>query len=274
LLTLCIDDVELALGSFKGRLRLAFAGTRFLVVGVGLFESLPGSEPIVAQRSVAVDVIFGAHPFSHCCGEVSPGLLEHRHTHAPRGVHIDESRPPCGNVCLSAGELRTIIAVVELEQQVASLDGLVIDNRDGLDKTRDLERQRRDLAPDIGVVGRFDVLPDRHPVPDETGCDTNEDGAGGEQQLTPRGRGYQVCDVVCRFAKRADVPSIEESQSGLPHALQTGKKGWPRSTWTPPLRHACGISPNLRTDCVKVPLRHQVGSNLVQMSAPRGPKNR
>jgi hypothetical protein len=64
LLTLCIDDVELALGSFKGRLRLAFAGTRFLVVGVGLFESLPGSEPIVAQRSVAVDVIFGAHPFS------------------------------------------------------------------------------------------------------------------------------------------------------------------------------------------------------------------
>jgi hypothetical protein len=180
LFTLCIDDLELALGSFKGRLRLAFASARFLVVGVGLLEPLPRSKPVVAQRSVAIDVIFGAHPLSHCCRELSPGLVEHRHPHAPRGVHIDETRPPCGNVCLSAGELRPIIAVVELEQQVASLDGLVIDNRDNPDETRDLERQRRDLAPDIGVVGRFDVLPDHHPVPHETRGGTNEDGAGGE----------------------------------------------------------------------------------------------
>jgi hypothetical protein len=32
----------------------------FLMDSVGLFESLPGSEPIVTQHSVAVDVIFGA----------------------------------------------------------------------------------------------------------------------------------------------------------------------------------------------------------------------
>jgi hypothetical protein len=38
----------------------------FLMDSVGLFESLPGSEPIVTQHSVAVDVIFGAHPLSHC----------------------------------------------------------------------------------------------------------------------------------------------------------------------------------------------------------------
>jgi hypothetical protein len=50
-----------------------------------------------------------------------------------------------------------------------------------------------------------------HPVPDETRDGTNEDGAGGEQQLTPRGRAYQVCDVVCRFANRPDVLSIDKS---------------------------------------------------------------
>jgi hypothetical protein len=124
LLALCIDNVELALGSLKGRLRLAFASARFLVVVVGLFESLPRSKPVVAQRAVTVDVVFGAYPLSHCEGEVSPGLVEHRHPHAPRGLHIGSRSPTGSNGCLSAGELRAIIAVVELEQQVASLDAL------------------------------------------------------------------------------------------------------------------------------------------------------
>jgi hypothetical protein len=65
-------------GSFKGRLRLAFASARFLVVGVGLLEPLLRRKPVAAQRAVTVDVVFGAYPLSRCEGQVSGWL--HRMT--------------------------------------------------------------------------------------------------------------------------------------------------------------------------------------------------
>jgi hypothetical protein len=93
---------------------------------------LTRSEPLVAQCPVTIDVIFGARPLSHCGGEVSHRLFEHCQTHAPGRIDIGKSGSPSSNICLSAGELRTIIAIVELEQQVASLDGLVIDDGNSL----------------------------------------------------------------------------------------------------------------------------------------------
>jgi hypothetical protein len=54
---------------------------------------------------------------------------------------------------LSTGELRAIVSIVELQEQVAGFDGLVIHDRDRVDKTRHLRRKRRDLAPDIGIIG-------------------------------------------------------------------------------------------------------------------------
>jgi hypothetical protein len=53
-----VDHVELTLRRLERSLRLAFGGDRFLVVSVGLFETLDGGKAVGAQRAIAVEVSY------------------------------------------------------------------------------------------------------------------------------------------------------------------------------------------------------------------------
>ena len=60
------------------------------------------------------------------------------------------------------------------------LDGLIIEYRDHLDKTRHLGRKRGDLAPNIGIIGLFTEPACARPVPGDPDQRTSECCAGGK----------------------------------------------------------------------------------------------
>ena len=130
LLLLRVDDIELALCSLERCPCPALRRPGFLMVRVGLLETLTGSELVIAQCSIAIEVVFGAGQLGGSAAHVGRGLFDHRLVHAPVGVDIGEGCPLGRNARLSAGELGAVIPILQLQQQVARLDGLVIRDRD------------------------------------------------------------------------------------------------------------------------------------------------
>ena len=68
--------------------------------------------------------------FGCCCGDFGGRLLDHRLQPAG-GLAIGERCFLRGDVCCGARQLGAIIAIVELHQQVAGFDFLVVGDRDG-----------------------------------------------------------------------------------------------------------------------------------------------
>jgi len=95
---------------------------------------------------------------------------------------VREGCPLDGNACFGVRELRSVIPIVDLYQQVARFDGLVVFDGDRLDKTRDLRRQRGDFTPNVRIIGRFNEPADDPPIPTEPGHRANERGAGDNQK--------------------------------------------------------------------------------------------
>ncbi len=79
-----------------------------------------------------------------------------------------------GDVGLALGQARPIVVVLDLDQEIACLDLLEVTDRDGADIAVDLGAERRDVAPDIRIVGRLGAP---HPDPAVP--------AGGQQQRQP-----------------------------------------------------------------------------------------
>src|SRR5271155_3841390 len=86
----------------------------------------------------------------------------------------------CGHLMLhhrfGVREIGPVIAFVELDQQLARFDVLVVADEDFRNKAGDMRRQGRDVTADIGVVGGFDKAADFPPVPAVPG-----NAAGSEQ---------------------------------------------------------------------------------------------
>jgi hypothetical protein len=108
------------------------------VVGVGLLETLKGGEFVVAQRSVAVEIVSCADQLRGRGGNVCLGLIDHRLLQTSGGIEIGQGRGLGGDARLSTGELRTVVAIVKLHEQVAGLDRLVVDDGNLFDGACDL----------------------------------------------------------------------------------------------------------------------------------------
>jgi hypothetical protein len=62
------------------------------------------------------------------------------------------------------GERGPIVTVVELDEQVARANRLIVRDDDSRDESCDLRGDHGYVAADIGVVGRLDEAPDRPPL--------------------------------------------------------------------------------------------------------------
>ena len=114
LLLLRVDDTELTLRCIEHGPRLASGGLRFLVVGIGLLKPLNRSDPIVAQRPVAIEVRFGTGQFGGRRRDVRGSLFDRRFLQVPFGVEVREGCLLDGDACLRVRELGSVIPIVDL----------------------------------------------------------------------------------------------------------------------------------------------------------------
>ena len=139
------------------------------------------SEPIVAEHLVAIEVAFGTGQLGGCSGDVGRGLFHHRFLQAPVGVEVPEGCPLDGNACFSVRELRSVIPIVDLYQQVARFDGLVSSTA-----TLSIKPATFDdnvvTSPLMYASSVDSMTADDPPIPTEPGHRANERGAGDNQK--------------------------------------------------------------------------------------------
>ena len=173
-------------------------GGSFFVVGVGLFETLQRGEAHRAQRSIAIEVVLGTRRLGRGGGDFGRGLLDHGGLQPPRGFAVAERRLLGGDIGVRPRQLGAIVAIVELHQEVAGLDLLVVGDRDAVDEARHLRGDGGDVAADVGVVGRFDEAPDRPPHLAVPGRRADHAGDCGDQPEAPRDPPQRALpDVAC-----------------------------------------------------------------------------
>ena len=187
LLLLGIDDVELALGRGHRGAGLLIGGRRLLVIGIGLLEALQRGVLPLDQAAVAVDIVFRPRDLGRGRRELGLGLGDHRLLQLAPGVEIGQGRLLPGDSCRRPRQRGLVVAVVELHQQIAGMDRLVVGDRHLGDEARDLRRDHRDVAADIGIVGAFDEAPDRPPVMAVPG--RGDRRAGGPRRQGPDASG-------------------------------------------------------------------------------------
>ena len=190
-----IDDVELTLRRLQCGLCLAFDGDCFLIVCVGLFEALDRGKPIGAQRAIAVKVILAAGDLGGRRRDFGGRLLDHCGLQPARGLAIGDGGFLGDDVGFRPRQLGAIVAIVELHQEVAGLDLLVVRNRDDVDKASDLRCDGGDFAAHISVVGRFHETAERPPriaVP----------GSGCEEAENRGDQAEAFCDLPQRTPSR------------------------------------------------------------------------
>ena len=91
-------------------------------------------------------------------------------------MQIGERRGLMPDHRLGMRQAGLIVAVVELDQQLAGVHELVVADQDPGDEPGDMRRERGDVAADIGVVGGFDKPTDPPPIPAVPGS-----SGGGDQ---------------------------------------------------------------------------------------------
>ena len=101
-------------------------------------------------------------------------------------IQVGERRLLAGNCGLGHRQRRAIVAVVELHQQIARMNVLVVGDRDLGDEAGDLRRDDGDVAADIGVVGAFDEASDRPPVMAVPGNPAGREQGSAEQAPSAR----------------------------------------------------------------------------------------
>ena len=106
-------------------------------------------------------------------------LRDDRVLQIPRGIEIGQRGLLNGNGGLGLRQRGAIIAVVQLEQQIARVNLLVVGHGKLRNETGDFRRDHRHVAADIGVVRAFDETSDRPPVVGEFG---DADSGEGDQR--------------------------------------------------------------------------------------------
>src|ERR1700730_9995371 len=91
-------------------------------------------------------------------------LRDERLLEPPCGLEILQCRSLCVGSRFSSGESGPVVTIVELHQQLARLDALVIGDGDLFDETSHLGRNDSDVTANIGIVGTFEESTHGHPV--------------------------------------------------------------------------------------------------------------
>jgi hypothetical protein len=150
------DHVDLALRRQQRRPRPLAGGDRLLVVRVRLLEALHRGGGGGGELAIAHLIVPGAVDLRIGGGDAGLGLGDHRVLQAPDRVEIGERRLLAGDGGHRLRQRGAIVAVVELHQEIAGTDGLVVGDHDLGDQPGDLRRDDGDIAADIGIVGALD----------------------------------------------------------------------------------------------------------------------
>lgn len=157
-----IVNRELAFGGLELSLVLLKNGSRLLFVRIGLFDELRCSgDPRCQQVSLTLS-------FKMIAGQCCFGRLNGRCCRRdiillkpPKRANIFEGRLRACNIGLGLSDLRLVIDIDDRGYKIASLDALIIGNRNSLDIAGDAGGQRRYIGRQIGIVS-----------PLRTGCAT------------------------------------------------------------------------------------------------------
>ena len=124
-----------------------------------------------------------ARDLSRGCGELGLGLRDRRLLQTPGSVKVGERGLLTGDGGGRLCQRGPVVPVVELQEQVAGMDFLVIGDRDLSDEAGDLRRDHRYVAAHIGVVRALDEAPDGPPiVAVPPGARRGQKGGPGERQ--------------------------------------------------------------------------------------------
>ena len=133
---------------------------------------------------------------------------------AAGGLEIRERCLLAGHGGVRLRQRRPVVPVVELDQQIAGMDLLVVGNGDLGDEAGDLRRDDRHIAAHIGVVRALGEAPDRPPVVAEP------PRPGGGQQGGP-GEGQPLAGVPRGADRRRDnnIPEQDGERGPLEHLI-------------------------------------------------------
>ncbi len=156
LLQLGVDHVQLAGRGVQRRPGPLVGRHGFAMIGIGLLETLRRGELVLRQRMVAVYVEMRAGDLGGGGGQIRLGLGDHRFLQPARRRQVGERGVLPGDRGIGLRQRRPVVAVVDLQQQVAGMDLLVVDDGHLRDEPSHFRCNDRDVAADIGVVGAFD----------------------------------------------------------------------------------------------------------------------
>ena len=125
-----VDHHQLLLGGIEGGARLVAGGDRLLVVGLGRCADWIDAAAVRGERLEAGLIVPRAQGFRVGGDDAGLGLADQGLLQPRRGVEVGKRRLLAGDHRLGAGERGAVVAVVELDQQVALMDRLVVGNRD------------------------------------------------------------------------------------------------------------------------------------------------
>ena len=166
----------------KHRTRLCCSGDGLLAVSLGLLETLHRGVLVRREMLIAHDVELRPCYLGVRGPNVGLGLRDHRLLKSPCRVEVCKRGLLSGNPCPRFCKTGAVIAVVDLDQQIARVHPLVVGDGNLGDKAGDLWRDRRHFAPDIGVISALDEAPGRPPfmgVPRPTYSDQQRERAAG-----------------------------------------------------------------------------------------------
>src|SRR6266403_149844 len=136
-------------------------------------------------------------------------LRDERLLEPPCGLEILQCRSLCVGSRFSSGESGPVVTIIELHQQFARLDTLVIGDGHLFDESGHLGRNDGDVSANIGIIGAFEEPAHGHPViaGDHHSRGSKPDGTVNGQSLDPDARNS-------RRNWRADI-AIDDGGTGV-----------------------------------------------------------
>jgi len=145
----------LFLGCFNLCLALLERGNRSLPTGVGLLKFLAQTCSGPGQRSLSLGFQLIARQIGTRCGHAGLCCLDCRVLkRLGREVILDCSLGT-GDGCLSLSNLRAIIVISNLDEDVTSVNPVVIVDEDVLHVSADASRERGEIAAQVRIIGRL-----------------------------------------------------------------------------------------------------------------------
>ena len=151
-------------------------------------------------------------------------------------MEVGERRLLVSDHRLGVRQIGPVIAIVELDQQLARMHRTVVARPGSRRRTGDVRRQGRHVAADIGIVGGLDKAPARSTIPAIPGDPAGGDQAEEDQGQPPVETDTPPADAAAARRSRAR-PAARRSRTSALIASAPGANGrCPRSAsrWRTP----------------------------------------